>query len=338
MANALFIIISPFQLMCASEARKEFCNTDKCHLVVIDRELVGHPSYEHLTAMIDTQWASVVRLQETKKRGLHRAFCRLWLTLKLFIHLLSQRALWHRAVFIGEPRVSWLRILAKIFGRATVWLDDGAASLFLIADMRRDKSYRIPVDGLPHMFTVFGSSEITAETARSIAHNRMNERNGRLNPAAKTAVGDAIIAGQWLSEGKLVSQDEEIEHLSSLKRALADWNVTYIPHRLESAEKLDRIRAIGLPVVRLENPMEIELMRREAVPELLISWYSTVLFGAHSLFPQMAICGLRIPLSHPSEIGRQNIELVYNAMTEAGVRVVDPACFPQFLAEVEARR
>ena len=338
MANVLFIVITPFQLMCAVEARNVFCGADKCHLIVIDRERVGHPSSEHLTRTIDRHWDSVIRLQETKRRGLPRTLSRLWLTFKLLIHLPSNGALRNRAVFVGEPRVSWLRALGKFFGHATVWLDDGAASLFAIADMRNSRSYRLPVDGLPHMFTIFGSAEIEAENAGGIAHNRMNEHDNASAMHARISRGEAIIAGQWLSEAKLISQEDELKYLQAVKSALKDWDVTYAPHRHESQEKLDLIAAMGLPVVRLDNPMEVDFGEREAVPELLISWYSTVLFSARTLFPQMKVCGLRPPLSDETSDGLRQVEIVYDAMKKAGMSLVDPQHFDQFLRDFPARK
>lgn len=338
MANVLFIVISPFQLICAVEARNVYGSADKCHLVVLDRERAGHPSSEHLTRTIDARWDSVIRLRETKSRGLRRGFCRLWLTTKLLVHLFSQRALNNRAVFIGEPRISWLRTLGKMFGRVTVWLDDGAASLFAIADMRRTGVYRLPVDGFPHMFTIFGSSSLEVETAGGIAHNRMNEKDVAATSQIGVSYGEAVIAGQWLSEAKLVSQNDELKYLSAVTSALSDWDVTYVPHRHECQEKLDRIAEMGLTVLRFDKPMEIEYAQREAVPELLISWYSTVLFNAQTLFPQMKVCSLRVPeASHMSKDWPQ-INIVYDAMSDAGITLVEPESFDQFLRKLSERK
>ena len=323
MPGNLFIIMTPFQLLCAIEARHIFKTDKKALLVIVDRWDKDHPSYQHLNALLDDEWKDILRLRETRRRGIIRTAARFYLTLRFFLWLGMQGSLRNHAVFIGESRISWLRILGRLFAQKTVWLDDGAASVFLINDLIKNNSYKTVKRELPGFFTIFGTPEIQTKTKGFIVQNHMTVLKEKILIGKKIARHKAVFAGQWLSEGSSIPLEGEIQNLKNVRSILENWHIDYAPHRLESPEKLSMISEIGFNVTRFQKPMEIALLENPEQPELFLSWYSTSLFTIKKLFPEICVVGLKIvlPGAKPDECRR--IKEVYEELESQAIPTIE---------------
>mgnify|MGYP006092861025 CR=1 FL=1 len=68
----LFLVLNPFQLICAIEARSEFGDNANNILIILDREAKQHIAYRQISNLIDLNWHRVIRLNEPKNRGIWR--------------------------------------------------------------------------------------------------------------------------------------------------------------------------------------------------------------------------------------------------------------------------
>lgn len=310
----IFFVLSPFQLMCAQEAREKFCKSDINHLVFIDRNGPESAEYRQKQNELDDGWDKIFRYREPRRKGFKRFIRRLVNTSFIFM----RHGIGKGKVFLGDAYLNWFRYLGNIYGEEVVWLDDGASSINVIKRFRGRGLLDQPNKTTPKYFTVFASPELEAQTSGAVMQNNLSMIQKRKVPGQVIRKKTGIFIGQWLSERGGVSQDEELEALFEGCKKYANWDLTYVSHRHESKKKLDQIREV-MPVVSYTRSIETELLNQKELPEVVLSWYSTAIFTVGQIFPSIRREVLFVPLTEASDRQRTEWTNVYEAMTAQGV-------------------
>jgi len=132
------------------------------------------------------------------------------------------------------------------------------------------------------------------------------------------------VVGQWLSERKCVSLKAEVAGLKAIADALPDWEKTYIPHRYDSAEKIALISEF-FSIETFDQTFERQLLQQSELPQLIISWYSTVLFTVNQMFPEIKLLSVRVPIDDISAQKEDEWKAVYDAYQDLGIEVLSPS-------------
>lgn len=313
---ALFVVISPFQIVCAQEARDTFANGAPCHLVIVSREPPDSPDFRHKTEVFDDGWARITWLREPKERGLVKSLLRVWLTAKIAARHGKSRG----RVFLGDPDIKWFASLGRMFGPHVTWLDDGSASISVLERFLERDDHRSANPDTPRFFTIFGTDQLAADTNGAVLQNNLASI-GAKSAQQGVAPKQVWIIGQWLSERGGISRAVELHLLQDTLATVPEADVRYIPHRHESAEKLAEIGKF-CAVTPLGQPVETVLREAEVLPGQVLSYYSTALFTIRLLFPQIHVSGVQVPYAEASAKEKALWESVYRHMDDQGIDVL----------------
>jgi len=315
----LFVVLSPFQLICAQEARAKFCSNQKNELVILHREPIGSPSYTQIVAVLDENWGRVRHVWEPKKKGPALAWARLKITAALRVSYVYKA----NAVFLGEPRIGWFQKLGTWFGKNTVWLDDGAATLLLLRKLEPNLSPN-PDSDLPRLFSAFVTDEMQKQSGHVLLHNEFKQLQSEIVPKPADEK-QLLIIGQWISEAGDLSQSQELALIDQVMRSHVNWSICYVPHRHDSSEKVEKIANLGPKVTPLGMPIELAIRLSGSVPTKVISFYSTALFTLKSMFNSIDAVAIRPDFPNLSDSRASDIDLVYREMPRYGIKVLAPA-------------
>ena len=273
----VFIILNPFQLMCAIEARQVFAKNEKNILVIIDRANPGEVAYDQVTNMIDSEWNTVVRIFENKNRGLKRNI-KLLYNMCLYVVKVGPLS---QYLFIGDDRVAFMKIVAFMFGGSVTRLDDGIDAIFSLNKYLLGKALPKQKSGFPHYFTIFRENNILYGIYKNTFMNLFCISRGK----EWLSLDSTVIVGKALSERlpDLYSFEMKvIKEIQAIKKS-----VTYIPHRHDSLTKIAEIKASGCNVVNIEKPIELYLLECHQLPLIVLSIGSTALITLKLMFPNI---------------------------------------------------
>lgn len=315
----LFMVLSPLQLICAQEARERYCDGEKNHLIIIDRKGPTSSDYQQKTIECDDKWHSIMRLSEPPNKGLPRILKRFVNTANIFL----QRGFFKGKVFLGDPYINWFRYIGKIYGNDVTWLDDGASSINVIDKFLPRGLLDAPNATTPKFFSIFATPELITTTGGAIIQNDLRYLKQRHERPQVVKKSSAIFIGQWLSERGGVAEDDEVAALRAALGKLGDWELTYVPHRHESQEKLARISEF-MRIRRFDRSIEAELLNSPDLPEAIISWYSTALFTLRLLFPEIQVKSVMVPLGEANDRQKSEWMAVYSAIEALDIHIIQP--------------
>jgi hypothetical protein len=282
----VFLVESPFQVLCATEARAAYGIDPDDALAVL-----GTPSGPEGARQLAT----------VLERGGWR-------------HTAS--ADWDgtgNLAFVGDYRKAWQRGAARAVGDARPKvLDDGNATL-LLARRRHRRWWRLTdrsgawakgrTEGRPYipgivfdvrdratrehrhleLFSMYHVRQRRTDTWRP---NTFDVLRGSAPPTTETR---AVYIGTNLPEQGLVLEGALDERL----RAAAEQHgpgLLYVAHRVESDAKLNAYRErFGVEVVRPDGPIEVFLLDRGIRPDPLVGTLSSAFDSLRVVFPGVAI-------------------------------------------------
>lgn len=312
----IFIVLSPFQLICAQEAREKFCQGETNFLVIIDRNGPGTLEYVQKAAELDEVWDKVVRFREPRQKGLKRFLTRLNNTCRLLVKMGFGKG----KVFLGDPYLNWFRYIGGVYGDEVIWLDDGAASINVIAKFEDEGLLAAPNQTTPKFFTVFSSPDLEARSNGAVMQNEMLVKRATRRKKQTIVANTAIFIGQWHSEKLGTPFTAELNEFLRWIRDFDGWDVTYVAHRHESKDKLNEISKV-MTVKSYETSIETAFLHSEELPQVIISWYSTALFTLNRLFPEIEVISFQIPLNDICSRQRAELMRVYGALDGQGVEI-----------------
>ncbi|EGR0903994.1 TPA: hypothetical protein ACN33Q_000859 [Vibrio parahaemolyticus] len=285
--NALFIVESPFQLICAFEALN-FFGYKKYHIIV---RLSGKD-------VNDKQMKDVVRLYRDENisyiffRNSNESLMENLISLvKVLIKIVNKKE-----IYIGNAESKFLSLVTRFCSQPVRILDDGTKTLYLAESER----YR---DNL--FFTMF---DLKGKQVKYVEH-KFSKLNSIVcgNKVSRSFSGNYFL-GSDISEIKLVTEVAYIDMVKEIiNKHQGSW--VYIAHRNESEDKLEVIsKKLNMEVKRLKYPIEFIGYECGSIPKLVCSFYSTALISLNKIY-QVDVFSYR--LDRDFNINK-NIERVYN--------------------------
>ena len=300
--KSLFIVISPFQIISAQNARDELCLSAINEIWILNRHESGTSGYSQIKNVLDKKWSKVVWTTDSTQRGVLRV-------LKRLLFIITSFAWRYDFVFLGEPRSSSQNAIGKALGGEIWYLDDGTSSIRLIDQVLSGQKVKL--------YTIFGTRELEKKSQGAVVENKKFFLD--YNPP-KPVNNEVIFIGQSLSETNILSRAQEIAQIQEVYSN--EWRkITYISHRNDHPEKLKIISRTGIQILGLNIPLEIYYKSHPVLPAKIIGWFSTALFTLHKAYPQIEIEFHEINLQRGIPVEAE-IRLIYNYARKHGHRVI----------------
>lgn len=318
--TSLFVIESPFQLLSAIEAKQKFHILDAMLIVRYTLDTQTNLQIDRLLKI--SPWEKVIEIKSI--------FSIFDSNLKLSIQLFKLKNIKFDNIFIGEYR-SWVlrSFLYNLDANNYYLLDDGAASLTVYNQYVKEK--RQPVLQPSKLDTIllglyklmglhthgsvnllfFTSFDIYTENCVKNDFSYIKKRMSEQTILQNTT----YFFGAPLSEGNIISESHELAYIQEIinYHAAIGRDLVYVPHRRESAQKKEKIRALNnIAMSTFEFPAEIEFIFRKELPDTIASFYSTVLQTLPKIYSFREVTAFEIPLQTIAKKSQQSIDFVYN--------------------------
>ena len=310
-AKNVFIVNSPFQVLCAIEAREVFCKGALNILVVLLMDAEGTLGDTQLRSLTADGWGDVLYVPYGSKKGLRRELAKPAIVAQILArHGRVQR------VFVGNGRLTWLLAAGRLIGDTTLQLDDGAASIRILSSRAAEPPAAAPGT---QFFSIFALPEHAPWAQRNTLSTLREARRSR----PFTQGSHALLVGQKLSEDGQITLSEELflwkTYMDQSKASL----FRYIPHRGDSTQKLTALQSMGVEIVNPPVPFELFLVRVTEIPAAIASFYSTTLFTSAMLLPGVATHAIQFAQRNTAPARAEEIRSVYARLRQNGTEVLD---------------
>lgn len=337
MAHRVFLVESPFQALCATEARLKISSDEAATIVTIRRHPDRSRNEQQIGLILDRYgWQDRLHLDIANGTPLSK-FLRIMGLLRSLQDAAGSAAV---KVFIGEYRYDLMHFIGNALSAEESWLlDDGAAMLQIRSCLDKGWSALRPWSFRPFglfllgvavprgwappayqgrfIFTIFDSLLI----GERVVPNRLEGLRKTRRPTIR--LDEAWIIGQKLSESGICAVDAEVSAIKQIATGMSarSERILYMAHRDDSTDKLRRIADLGLLRVRKnEAPVELQI-DQESLPGTVGGFYSTALFTLHQLVPEMELTAFRLPRKQISAAYVEYIGTCYQALQHFGIRV-----------------
>lgn len=335
----LFVVQSPFQLLSAIEAANYFSQDQNILVVSYSPEEINNRQMDLVMSSF-CQWENVFVTPPVRyifEIGLKQ----LWV-LKQMCRAKYQPD----RVFIGEYR-SWqmFQYFYTLSPHEWFLLDDGNATLHVQKEFI-SKMCQYPVTNLKerfkravlmtvlglnttkinvvNLFTCFKLEPFSSEQKvlmHAFEYTKAKVRDRRVD------LSKIFFFGSNLSGIGMLSERREIV----LLKEIADYyehrglTMVYVPHRRESAGKIDKIRkALNVEILLFNVPAEIQFANMEILPKGIAAFFSTVLFTLPKIVTLDSVDAFRLSSAELAEHYRLGTNQVYADYLQSGdINVID---------------
>lgn len=309
--NDIYFVESPLQLLSAVSARKKF-NT--ASILIINLGFVERGiNNKQIIDLVDDYWEKVYIInKKTNKTDSLMSF----LTDIVFLSF-KYRGKVNR-YFFGEYRNPDMAIFGEIVKpHDKILLDDGSFTItaqkkYIQYGMQpfsksiKGKFFNLISKGYraPNLYSFF-------DLDRFLVTGQVNyfEALARKNICLKK--GLVYFFGSKFTESGSMRAVDEMTVLSKVINFYAEFHLCYIPHRDESEGKIEAIEKLGYEIKELAGPAETYFDKIEAMPQIVISYYSTVLYSCFIRFKNVAITTVDVQSHLIRENDRINAKEVY---------------------------
>jgi len=318
-----FYVESPLQLLSAKSASNKF-NQHKSILIVNISHGDREQNDKQILDLIGTEWSEVF-IQKTQI-GKVRILKKL---LKNIIYFGFKYRGNVNKFFFGEYRNIEMALLNKVLSpKESVLLDDGS---FTITAQKFYIQNRVIPYPNSVMYKAFGFLIKNLKTPNLYSFFKLDLflLEGQVNyfdvPIKKKIninKGQVFFFGSKFSEDKIMDLSDEINILSKVFDSFPEKVVCYVPHRDESLTKLNKISEIGYELKNLEKPAEVYFDETDIMPEVVLSYYSTVLYTCYLKFSNVNIQSIDIYYFLSQENARINAKEIYSYYKNLEINVL----------------
>jgi len=171
-------------------------------------------------------------------------------------------------VYVGDYRSKWMKILYKRNFEKVFFLDDGLATINFYNALNEG---RISINNPFSLISNLGITSTDNVDVISLSSTKTTKKNMTPN---------VIFIGMGLVEGGYMSEIDYILAFKKVLNAFKDRTIEYIPHRVESTEKIEGfINDYSLIINKIDCPIEEYVINIDTCPELICSFYSTALIN-----------------------------------------------------------
>ena len=311
-----FLISSPLQLLCATEAVYKFC-TKNNKLVIVNRGTKNNYfQIQTILKIYNNVFDEIVLLNGESKSmtGWRKKFKE--------INLLTQHSRVEN-IFIGDYQDGLSRHFSnKLKSANTYLLDDGFATLLINQKLNNgsisnNKDYlKYLISGFKYSYKVkneikfftFFEHDMIRESIQHSFEILTNERTLVFFDDELYFLGSPVVEDGILSESK---------YLGLVHDYLLSSNCTnkyYLPHRREKKNKIKKIiDKTGVETLCVNLPVEIYLLKNKIEPSVVTSLFSTALYTLSKILKQSKIDVIKI---NPSDLldRKQHVMNIYEVL------------------------
>lgn len=259
---ALFLVESPFQLLCALEAEDHFKFSESYFLIRLSGEKRNDEQLLRLSNEFLKEKNYKILFIRSKKKSL-KDYARFFLYKGFFF----VRLLRAEKIFVGNIESRFLNYLIKgISKNKIILLDDGAKTLIIHTKYADNKCY--------NLFTIY---DLMPYKNQKIYKNQfLRLKRNFSNYEVETEV---LFLGTKLTELGFVTHQQYISYLKKIVDYFDTKKIIYIPHRGEDINKLKTLQTEipQLSITKLNFPVELYGLNFFKKPSIVASFYSTAL-------------------------------------------------------------
>jgi hypothetical protein len=318
----LFVVTSPMQYVCAIEAKAYFESQKAILLLVNQKSTLGLEQQRRLVNNDD--WAHVISIERgSRSTAVPKA-------IKQVKKLLGKEKI--QRFFYAEYNAWRTKLMIKNLPiKKEIYFDDGTLTLaeypkFILPKVEfyrprwiQDLFVRVngckPIGRLKQsqdleVFTMFNLSQ-TAHTIHKNTLVKLKEQYGNPNLYNSDApigfIGQGAIGDKYQK-----SVQQYVDELEALANS-ASKKIMYFPHRTERDEVRDKLeKQEHIIYHRSEYPLEIELIDKQIELSGFIGTYSTVMFTARLLYPELPI--YTISNDFPDKVLKEELDRQFKAI------------------------
>lgn len=319
----IFFVSSPFQYICANEARVFYKTKNNILILEIKDTERGINQINDL--IIASDWDSIFHIEKSSRT---LATPRLIKNLK---EIANKNNYNFESFFFSEYR-SWIINLIKrnIEFRRHVYFDDGTATLYeydeyiknkvtfyrprLLQDLLIQlqgckKIGRLEFDESLELFTIFNIKNSICK----LKSNQLNElrKNISANKAFDENAPAGIIGQGAVGEDDNISLADYFNHIEEI--ASAHKEVLYFPHRSETNEVESKVKTIkNIIYHKSKKPLELEIACENIALSCLYGMVSTALYTLSIVYKEIPIN----LIDTNSSLGHENNQIIQKLREE----------------------
>lgn len=315
----VFFIDSPLQLLSATSARRKFGGRSILIVYLGGREKKNNNN--QILDSLDEGWDLVFYLKKENNY--------LLLANTFFLKVLPLAFKYRGEVnkyFFGEYRNVDMVIFGEILKpKDKVLLDDGSFTITAQKKYIKNKTYPYKNSKKSKIFFL-GCRKYHAPNLYSFFDLEQYLVAGQVNyfePRVKKNIsidnGVVYFFGSKFTENNSIKSIDEIKILSKVIEVYENFEAFYIPHRDESEEKINKIKVLGYKVKYLGGAAETYFDKTEVMPEIVVSYYSTVLYSCFIRFKNVCVKTINVERYLLKEHDKINAKEIYEYYDELGL-------------------
>ncbi|PKG37743.1 polysialyltransferase family glycosyltransferase [Psychromonas sp. Urea-02u-13] len=293
----VFLVTSPFQYICANEARETYKTKNNLLVLIEQNNPIGQ---KQMSALFNEQdWDTVISFPRNRRTSITPKI------IKAINQLCSSNleTLFYSEYFAWRSKL----IIRNLPFRKHIFFDDGTMTFFDYYDHIEPKNtfyrprwlqdFQLRLQGIKpigkliffentEIFSIFKFPncvikyrENTLETLKS----NVEHQTTQFTPY------DIFIGQGSVDEKGRINIDEYIEMIKSSQKG-SDYPVLYIPHRTESTHVSEQVKKLkNITYHQPSYPIEIELSKSRIMPKNIIGLSSTALYTLSKIYPSSSI-------------------------------------------------
>jgi len=277
----LYYIESPFQLLSAFENIVYYKKKYKI-IIRLNENEINNYQLKHIAKYLALKNIYYIEIKEKKSLSDYINIIKVMKNI-----LLSECS----DIYFGNYNSIVFKLLFKYLKNNIYLMDDGIGTLTVYEKLKK-KLVKIK---LYTMFNLNKTSLLDIET-----HKFENLRS-YFKKNTKSVQKDIFIGTQFVNYGFV----DEIDYMNSIKLSisLSNSKILYFPHRNESRNLIDKIRALeGIEVVDIKLPLEYYLLECDFIPKNIFTLLSTAVFSINIFYPESRITLIKPKIKeHPEK-------------------------------------
>jgi len=316
----LFYIESPLQILSAIEAAKKFGGRKTILIVGLSKgDRVNNDS--QIKELVKSYcWDRIFYIEQKSGR---------WKNLFTLYNSYKFSFLYKGKIdkyFFGEYRSLPMALLGVFLQpNEFILMDDGSFTITA-------QNYYIRKGIIPYsrktLFKFFEKKFKSINVPNLFSFYKLELKEGQVNYyelpekyEVKIDQGTAFFFGSKFSESNSMLLSDELSILKEVKGKYKDYSFFYIPHRDESEHKLTEITKLGYLIKKLKKPAEVYFDEVDVMPEVVFSYYSTVLYSSYIRFDNVKLVSVDVFEKLTSGKAKLNAKEIYKYYDEISISI-----------------
>ncbi|SHO57602.1 hypothetical protein [Vibrio quintilis] len=293
----VFLVTSPFQYICANEAREVYQTRNNLLVLIEQDNPIGKKQMSSL--LEEKNWDIIIRYPRNNRTKIT----------PLIINKINKLSQGHLQCLFYSEYQSWRSklIIRNLSFNKHIFFDDGTMTFFDYYDYIEPKlpfyrprwvqDYLLKFKGIKPIgkLEFFENTEVFSIFNFPNCHikykeNTLNILRKKIHSNKKElAYFDVFIGQGSIDEKGRISVND---YISSIKTAINDSpsQLLYIPHRTEAKHVSSEIKRLkGIIYHHPTFPIELELIEHGVIPKTIIGLSSTALYTLSKIYPESTI-------------------------------------------------